>query len=284
MTFKKIHFVTDSTCDIPSELLEKHPIFVVPCFINYDDRSYADDGVELVREQFYSDLPDQHPSPTTSAPSPALAEKVIRQAAENADHVMILTAPAKLSGIYNAMRLGSEKLPSEQVTLIDSQTTTMGLGWQVVIGAEVAEETGDLQQVAHAIEQVRRHQRVYASLATLEYLRRSGRVGWAAASIGSLLQIKPIIEVEDSEVTALTRVRTFKRAKTELLRLAQEQTPLDRLAVLHTNNEADARTFLERLGSTAPPDTILINITPTIGTHIGPGSIGISTVSQAWRN
>lgn len=283
MTSKKIRFVTDSTCDIPPHLLERYQIGVVPCFVNFGGKSYVDDGKELTREDFYEQMPKLRPMATTSAPPPGLAERIIVETFEGADHLVILTVPAKLSGVYNALRLGASSLPQECVTLIDSGTVSMALGWQVLAGAEVAEETGDLDAVLKAIQSVRENQRLYAALATLEYLRHSGRVSWAQAGIGALLQIKPIIEVREGEVPNVARVRTFSKALDELMKLVRAQGPLDRLAILHTNNLEGAEEIRNRLGDDAPPDTIITSATPVIGTHTGPGTIGLASVSKSWR-
>ncbi|MCA9906853.1 MAG: DegV family EDD domain-containing protein, partial [Anaerolineae bacterium] len=148
---------------------------------------------------------------------------------------------------------------------------------------ETAEATGDVAQVLDAIKRVRANQRLFAALDTLEYLKHSGRVGWASASIGALLQIKPILDVQDGEVKPYARVRTFKRAFEALVELAHQQAPLDRLGILHTDNEKGAQDLREALKDIAPEHTLILNITPTIGTHIGPGGLGIATVSQSWK-
>jgi len=284
MTFKKIRIVTDSTCDIPTDLLHKHHITSVPCYVNYGGSSYADDGVQLVREEYYKQLGSMRPFPTTAAMPPAQAETMIKAAAEDADHIIIITVPAKLSGVYNTMRLAAlSSLPADRYTLIDSGQVTMGLGWQVVIGSEVAEATGSVQAVIDAMQRVRENQKVYAALSTMDFLRAGGRVSWTAASIGALLQIKPIVEVLNGEVKSHARVRTFNRAVEELIEQAHKQVPLDRLAILHTNNHAGAESLLQHLADIAPAYTLIVNITPTIGTHIGPGGLGIATVSETWR-
>lgn len=281
MTFKNIRFVTDSTCDIPAELVARWNIGVVPCFVNYGDHSYADDGRELDRKTFYHQLPSIRPHPTTAAPPPALAEQVIQAAAKDADHLVVITAPAKLSAIYNTMRLGIESLGlQERATLIDSGMVTIGLGWQVLMGAQVAAETGDLQQVLDVIERIRPHVRVYAGLSTMEYLRRSGRVNWAKAGVGALLQIKPVIGVRDGEVPQVALVRTFARAVDKLVELARAEAPLSKLALLHTDNPAGAQDLKNRLADIAPEDTLIASVTPVIGVHIGPESLGIAFVSS----
>lgn len=283
MAFKKIRFVTDSTCDIPAELIRKWGITVVPTFVNVGEESYADDGVQLDREDYYNRLPTLTPFPTTAAPSPGLAQQKIQQAFADADHLMIVTAPAKLSAIYEAMRLGSASLPPDRVTLIDSSMVTMGLGYQVLIGAEVAAETGDVAQVEDAMSRVRAHCKVIAMVNSLDNLRRSGRINLAAAGIGSLLQIKPIVNVADGAVTVVSRVRTARRAREETLELLREQAPMDRLTLLHVNNLEGLAWMREQIADIAPSEILEVNITPTLGTHVGVGSLGFVTVRQNWR-
>lgn len=283
MTYKKIGFVTDSTSDIPSDLAKKWAIGIVSVYANYGGRSYADDGVELSREDFYNQIASMRPHPTTAAPSPAVAEKVIQDIAADADHVVILTAPANLSGIHNSLRLGAGDLLPERATLIDSGTVTMGLGWQVIAGAEAAAEGGDLEKVLDAIKRMREHQKLYAAPSSLEYLQRSGRVGWAAASIGALLQIKPVLQVKDGDVEAIQRVRTFRRAMQQLVTYAREEAPLDRLAILHTNNLEGVEELKQEIIDIVPENLLVINITPVIGAHFGPGGLGIVTVRKSWK-
>ena len=283
MTFKKIKIVTDSTCDLPLELVKKHDITVVPVFVNLGDQSYADDGVQLAREDFYHQLPTMNPLPTTSAPSPGLAAQMIEKAFEGADHLVIITLPTKLSATYEAMRLGTENLPADRVTLIDGGSVTMALGYQALLAAQTAAETGDLQQVLSTIERVRANSRLVALIATLDNLRRSGRVNFASAGLGALLQIKPLITVNDGEVEILSRVRTMNRAQETMLQMLREQAPLDHLALLHTNNLEGVEWMREQLGDILPPDVLVIQVTTAIGTHIGTNCLGFVTVSKNWR-
>lgn len=280
MTIKKIRFVTDSTCDLPADVVQKYGIGVIPTFVNYGDKSIADDGLELVREQFYHDLPHMNPFPTTSAMPPALAEQIIHQTFEDSDHLFLISVASNLSGVYNIMRLCATKLPPERYTLIDSRSVTLGLGFQVLAGAETAEKTGDVAQVKAAVEHVRERARVFAALETMEFLRRSGRVGWAAASIGALLQIKPMLEVYDGEVKSGSRVRTFGRAVEELIKIAHERAPLERFAVLYISDHAEAEKLRERLADIAPAGTLVVSVTPTIGVHVGTGGLGVVTVGK----
>ncbi|MFN8449248.1 MAG: DegV family protein [Anaerolineae bacterium] len=279
MAFQKIHFVTDSTCDLPADIVQKHQIGVIPTFINQGDRSLADNGKDFTRDEFYRQLPQFNPLPTTSAMPPAPAEEVIMRSFEGADHLFLISVASKLSGVYNIMRLCATKLPPNSFTLIDSRSVTLGLGFQVMAGAEAAAATGDIEQVKAAIERVRDRAHVYAALETMEFLRRSGRVGWAAAGIGALLQIKPLIEVYDGDVKSVSRVRTFGRAVEELIRIAHDHAPLERLAILYISDQGDAERLRDRLADIAPPDTLIYSVTPTIGVHVGTGGLGVVTVT-----
>lgn len=285
MTFKKIKFVTDSVSDITPDLIEKWDITVVPCFVNFGGESYADDGVQLVREEFYNKLGNMPDVPTTSAMSPEFAREFIDPAFEDADHLIIITAPAKLSGIHNALRLGSSHLPQDRVTLIDSLQVSLGMAWQVLIGAEVAAETGSVEKTIAAITATRQHQELYAAIDALDFLRRSGRVSWATANIGTLLQIKPIIRVE-GEVLPVARVRTFKKALDKLAELAHEQQPVDKLALAHINNPEGLEALKERLADMMPPeeDVMISTIAPAIGVHTGPGTVGFAVVRKGWKD
>lgn len=280
----KIKFVTDSVADIPIHLQEKWEIGVVPAFVNYGGQSFADDRVQLDREQYYNEILDMPELPTTAAPPPSIAQEIIEKSFEDADHLIAITTPIKLSGIYNAVRLGSQHLPADKVTLIDSGQLSMAMGWQVLIGAETAERTGDLNATLDAIQRVQRNQTLFAGLATMELLRRSGRVGWATANIGALLQIKPVVSVNAGEVSSVARVRTFKRAINSVVDFAREQAPFDRLAFLHTNNLEAVEIMREQLNEYLPDTEIITAIAnPALGTHIGPGAIGIAAVSQTWK-
>jgi DegV family protein with EDD domain len=284
MAFKNIRFVTDSTCDIPEHLIEKWKISIVPSYVNIGDQSYADDGVQLDRQDFYNRLPTMTPFPTTSAPSPGVAKQKIDAAFEEADHVIILTAPSKLSAIYEAMRIGSSHLPQDRVTLIDSGSVTMALGYQVLVGAEVAAATGDVEQTLAAINQVRLHCQMRALIMSLDNLRRSGRINLASAGIGALLQIKPILTVNSGEVVVLSRVRTEKRAREELVEMLRAQAPLDRLTLLHANNPEGLAWMRQQVADIAPSEVFEVNVNPALGTHIGPQCLAFVTVSQNWRS
>ena len=284
MTSSRISIAADSVCDLPYELAGKLGVNVIPTYVNIGESSVPDDGVSLDRQRFYRELPAMPALPTTAAPSPGDAEAFYRAILDDgAEHIISIHVPAKLSGTLNAMRLGAEAAGPGRVTLVDSLQLTFGIGFQAWAAAELAADGASLEAILEAIERVRRHTRVYAIIDTMEYLRRSGRVNALVASIGSLLKIKPIISVAEGEVSSIARLRTWSRAEQRLRQLALDQAPLDRLAILHIQNRAGADTFLAGIRDIAPSDTLVIETTPTLGTHVGPGSIGVATLNADWR-
>ena len=284
MTSSRIRIAADSVCDLPADLVDSLNVHIIPTYVNIGSESIPDDGTSLDRERFFRELPSMRTLPSTAAPSPGDAEAFYRAIlADGAEHIVSIHVPEKLSGTLNAMRLGAEAVGAARVTLVDSLQLTFGIGFQVWAAAELAATDASLEKILDAIERVRRHTRVYAIIDTMEYLRRSGRVNALVASIGGLLKIKPIVRVDDGEVASIARLRTWSRAEQRLRSLTRDQMPLERLAVLHIANSSGAEKFLEGIGDITPSDTLVIETTPTLGTHIGPGSIGVATLNVDWR-
>lgn len=285
MTTKKIKIITDSVADIPQNLLDKWNIDVVPCYVNYGGESYTDDGKDLDRTHFFEYMKANKEVPTTAAPSPGLAEEIVANAIEGYDHLISINVAESLSATFNNVLLACNTVDKERTTVIDSESVSMGIGWLALIAAEVAAETGDVDAVINAVNQVKKNHKLYAGIHNMEYLRRSGRVSAVVAGIGSLLQIKPIVQViEKGEVISAHRVRTFKKVRTKLRELLEEERgQLDRIAIIHVANEASAKQFIENNKELLPEDTIIAEVGPTLGTHIGPNSLGFISVNKAWR-
>lgn len=283
MTSKRIQITADSVCDLPKEVVSNLNIKIIPTYVNIGDKSIPDDGVALIREEFYEQLPSMPSQPTSAAPSPGDAEVFYRDSLKDADHLISIHIPAKLSGVYNTMRLGAQAVDDERISLVDSLQLSMGIGMQVWVAAELAQETDDVDAILAAIERVRQNSKLYAIIDTMEYMKRSGRVNTVVAGVGTFLKIKPIVTVWDGDVSTHVKVRTWSRAEAKLRELAQAEAPLDRLAILHIANREGAEKFLDSIRDIAPEKTIISEVTPTLGTHIGPGSLGITTLSKNWR-
>lgn len=286
MNSKRIKIITDSVADIPNDLLQKWNIDVIPCYVHYGGDSYLDDGQDLDRNAFFEYIKTHNEVPTTAAPSPGLAEEYVQRALEGHDHVISINISKTLSSTHNNVLLACNAVDAQRTTVLDSGSVSMGIGWMAIIAAEVAAETGDVDAVIQAVERLKQHHRLFAGIDNMEYLRRSGRVNAVTASIGTLLKIKPIVQViADGEVISAHRVRTFKRVQRKLRDLLDEEAQaLDRLAIVHVANEDLARQFIKDNQDVIPEHTVIADIGPTLGTHIGPDSLGFVSVNAAWRS
>jgi DegV family protein with EDD domain len=273
----KIGFVTDSTADVPADLAGQHGIEIVPALVNIGSKSYID-GLEISREKFYSRLPDLDSPPTTSSPSVgSFQERYERLLRAGADFVISIHPPNELSGIYNAARLAGEAF-GQRVKVLDSGQVSLGLGFQVIMAAEAAAHGAILTEVMALVDSIRQRVRLAALLDTIEYVRRSGRVSWAVAKIGGILRLLPLIELRFGIVHRLGQARTRLKGIERLVDTLNSWGPLERLAVLHTNAESAAQQLLEEVRSKVVVKPLLVNVTTTIGTHVGPNGLGFSAV------
>ncbi len=274
-----IRIVTDSTSDLLPEWVQQYNITVVPAFVQFGGDSFADDGVALPRSEFYRRLVDQGETVKTSAMPVGLCEDMMRQALAGADHVIAISLSSQLSGIYNVMKLAAENIGPEQFTVYDSRTLAMSLGWIVLAAAKAAYAGESLEQVKAVIEDMMSRTVLYAGFDTLEYVRRGGRVSALAATVGNLLQIKPLFQVKDGLVEIIGRVRTMSRMYSELEQYAQNVAPFERIAYIHTNAPDRAEALRDNLASLNPhQQTYLIEATTAIGAQVGPGAFGFAAV------
>jgi len=281
----KLGIVTDSTSDIPKYLIDQYELEVVPSILIIDGKEYAD-GIGLSREDFYKRLPSLRTQPTTAAPSigdfSAPYESLLTR---GCDHILSIHAAGPLTTIINSARQAAHDFP-EKITVIDSLSLSLGLGFQVIAAAEAATEATEmgLQAALDAVESTRKRLHVSAALDTMENLRRSGRVPGAVAALGSLLSIKPLIELTNGEVKTIGAVRTTKQANERMLKFLLEGGSLERLAILHTGAEPRAKEFLNTLmqqaSQSVPRDILMVNVTTVIGTHVGPNGLGFAAVRK----
>lgn len=277
----KIGIVTDSTCDIPPSLVEQHELEVVPCILVMDGREYVD-GKDITREEFYRRLPSLQTQPTTAAPSIGdFSARYDSLLSRGCDRVLSIHAAGALTSVISIAQQAASSFP-ERVTCVDSTSLSLGLGFQVLAAAEAAEL--GLDAALEAIKTTHRQLHVSAALDTMDYLRRSGRVPAAVAMLGSLLNIKPLIELTNGEVKAIGAVRTTRQANERMSSFLLQGGELERLAILHTGAEGRARDFLNALMQNAsqsvPRDILMVNVTTVIGTHVGPNGLGFAAVRR----
>lgn len=277
----KLGIVTDSTSDLPRAIIEQYELEVIPSLVVIDGQEYTD-GIEMTREEFYRRLPALHTPPTTAAPSIGeFAARYESLLSRGCEHVISIHAAHQLTTIINSARLAAKEFPN-RITCVDSTSLSLGIGFQVIAAAEAAEQ--GLQAALNAIESARQRLRVFAALDTMDNLRRSGRVPAAVTILGGMLHIKPLIELTNGEVKPVSALRTTKKANEQMLSLLLQEGELERLAILHTGAEARAKEFLNMVMEAAirsmPRDILMLNVTPTIGTHVGPNGLGFASVRK----
>ncbi|MBO0894314.1 MAG: DegV family protein [Acidimicrobiales bacterium] len=270
-----VALVTDSASDLPLKLAEERQIDVVPLTIRFGDHELVD-RVELSPTEFWARCASSAVLPETAAPAPGVFRAAFDQAAER-DHegVVCITLSSALSATYQSAAAAAAESPLP-VRVVDSRSITMGQGLITLAGAELAARGAPLDEVAGAVERLVGQTRVYGALATLENLRKGGRIGPAAAVFGSMLSIKPIIELRGGVVEGESRQRTRRKSLEYLAEKVRRHGELQRLAVVH-GNAPDLDDFLRLLGPIVGERPFLVcELGPVIGTHAGPGAIGVT--------
>lgn len=276
-----IQVITDSGADIPKQLASDLGIIVVPLRVAFGNESY-EDGIDLSEDQFYTRLTHEEILPTTSQPSVGRFAEVYSNVIDSKNQILSIHLSSKLSGTLNsATQAVTEGVPGKNINLIDSQQASMGLGFSVIFAAEAARDGASLGEAAAVARAVLDRTSVFILLDTLKYLEKGGRIGRANALVGSVLQIKPILTLEKGEIATKAKVRTFKKGIQRLRQLTEECEPIERLAVLYTTGKTEANnlaSFLmdKKVGRSKP---LVTRVSPAVGTHAGPGLLGVVCVS-----
>jgi DegV family protein with EDD domain len=277
--------ITDSTCDLPQSMIEQYGITVIPQVVVWGNELLRD-RVDLTPEAFYQRLEKDPIWPTTTLPSPADFEKVYRDAiAGGAREIVIMTVSSAMSGTFQlAEQIGSQM--DVPVHVVDSKGPTMSLGWQVLAAARIRELGGTASKMIEAASKVREKLVQIVCLDTLEYLHRGGRIGNATRFIGSLLDIKPLVQINHKTglVESSGQARTRKKSIDTLVsRFFEQITPgsLQRIAVLHGNALTEAQALADRIKEDFHPLELLVNITgPVLGIHTGPRALALCGYSE----
>lgn len=270
-----VRIVTDSSCDLEASTCEEHGIEVVPLSIRFGPDEY-EDRTELSVEGFYKLMSEREDLPETAAPAPGKFEAAFRRAAEaGADSVVCINLSSDLSATMSAAENAARAIADDlEVHVFDSKSITAGLGTQVLLAAEAAAEGNSAGDVLSLLEDLRERTRVIGSLDTLENLKKGGRIGNAQALLGSLLSIKPMVDVSTGVVEEAGRHRTRKKAFAALTQVVHDAAPVEHLAIMH-GLAPDVDLVTEHL-SDIPHRTG--HIGPVIGTHGGPRVVGLCWV------
>jgi DegV family protein with EDD domain len=277
----KVALITDSTAYIPDTLSAAYHITVTPQVLIWGDETFHD-GVDILPNEFYKRLDTAKIMPTTSQVPIVVMKAAFEKLLEEGYEVLGIFLSAKLSGTMDSAIQALEMLPKAagKIAIIDSNTTAMAMGFQVLSAARAAQSGSNLEECRKLAEEARKHTGVYFVVDTLEFLYRGGRIGGAQALLGSALNLKPLLELRDGRIEAVEKIRTKSKAINRMIdRIAEKVSGLTpiRLATLHANAEVEARAALESAQLRLQPiETIFASVSPAIGAHAGPGTIGLA--------
>jgi len=276
----KVALVTDSTAYIPGELLQQYNIAVVPQVVIWDNQT-LEDGVDIQPSEFYARLSSSKTMPTTSQVSVLSMHRAFSTLLEQGYEVLGMFLSTKLSGTMQSAYQGREELTSgkEKVEIFDTETTAMAMGFQVLAVAKIASDGASMADCLELTKRAKETTGVYLVVDTLEFLHRGGRIGGAQRFLGAALNLKPLLAVQDGKVEGVERIRTKAKAHDRLIEMVVEQcsgkSPV-RLATLHANSAEDAKAILAKAeGLLHPVQSVYSEVSPAVGTHTGPGTVGL---------
>jgi len=275
--------ITDSTAYIPADLVAKYKLLVAPQVVIWDGQEMRD-GIDILPAEFYARLKTSKTMPTTSqatiASFLALFEPLV---ARGVPILSILLSP-HLSGTIASAEQAKKEFPGARIEIVNSQAVAMALGYQVLAAARAAEAGATFDEVLAVAHRVKTQTGVVFLVDTLEFLHRGGRIGGAARFMGSALNLKPLLELRDGRVEALEKVRTRAKARERLLEVVEERVRGKknlRLAALHASAEEDAQSLLvEAAQRMQPIEQYLTAVSPAVGTHTGPGTLGLAYCTE----
>ena len=276
-----VRIVTDSSADLAADVVERLGIEVVPLSIRFGDEEYTD-GVDLSVSQFYDKLASSADLPETAAPSPGAFEAAFqRQADAGADAVVCINLSSGLSATLQSAQNAASAMDGLDVRVVDSRSITSGLGTQVRLAAEAAADGAGADQVVGMVDDLVGRTHVFGALDTLDNLKKGGRIGGAQALLGSLLSVKPLLDLSSGEVAEAGRARTRRRALEWLRDKVFAQPAVEHLCIAH-GMAPDLDNMLDLLAPRYPADQVTVTtIGPVIGTHGGPRVMGLTWVDPA---
>jgi len=279
MPERTIAIVTDSTADLPADLRGRWGIAVVPVGLRFGDELFAD-GVDIDADAFLARMAAGGPPPRTVAPSSRQFAEVFRELGERALGIVAVVGSGKLGSTLGSAQAARDEVAGVvPVEVVDSRSATMGLGWQAVRAAELADSGLSLSAIAQTLRSETARYEVIFFVDTLEHLRRGGRIGRAAALIGQALDLKPLLRIDEGQVVPLDRARTHGRAVDALVDEVAAMGAVERVAALYATSEREGRALADRLVAEtglAAGQVLVARIGPGVATHIGPGGLGVA--------
>jgi DegV family protein with EDD domain len=275
----KVAVVTDSTAYIPKELIDQHHISIGPQILIWGQETF-EDGVDIRPVEFYTRLQKATVMPSSSQVSIVKFKEIFSRLLDQGHEILAILISSKLSGTIDSAVHAKAMLPDAPIEIVDSFSTGMAMGFHVLAAARAAEAGASLAECKALAEKAREHTGILLTVDTLEFLHRGGRIGGASRFLGTALNIKPILELVDGRLEPLERVRTRGKAVARLVELLEERVggrqPV-RLAVIHANATVDAQALLTLANVKMKAiEALVTDVSPVIGTHVGPGTIAIT--------
>ena len=276
----KIAIVTDSTSDIPKNMVNENQITSVPLSVIFEEETFLDDGKQITTEEFYKRLRSAEKLPTTTQPTPKDFVDVYNKLLEDHDRILSIHISKKMSGTINSAEMAKQQMPDAPIEILDSEYVHMPLGFLVLEAAKIAKVGGPYDEILSTIDGLKNKMNELFVPSTLEYLKKGGRIGKAKGLIASLLEIKPILTLHDGEVSQFKTARRWNQAKTEIINsmetLISDPSKLI-VSVGDSDTEEDGAEMYDRIKEKFNPKEIFrVNIGTVVGTHLGPGGIAIS--------
>jgi len=278
---KKVKVLTDSTAYLPQNFIDQYQITVIPLVLIWEEEMYRD-GVDITPEEFYTRLATSESLPSTSQPPVMSFYQAFEKMVDQGHNVIAILISSQISGTVDTAMQAKQKLSKGKIEIIDSESSGMAMGLQILEVARAASQGASLAECTSIAAKAKKHSDVIFAVDTLEFLHRGGRIGGAKRFLGSMLNIKPILEMKDGRIEAVEQVRTQQRATSRLIQLMKhrvnEEKPL-RIAVMHSKAPKRARMLLDRVEREFQTEqSILAELSPVIGTHVGPGTLALAWI------
>jgi DegV family protein with EDD domain len=279
MTPQKVAVVTDSSANIPQQIVDALGIHVMPLWLIWDEQKYLD-GIDMTPQEFCQRLRGSKTLPTSSQPTALEFQNFFNQVAAECDAIVAILASSRISGTVASAEAAKAEMPGLPIEVVDSKFSSMGLGLISMVAARAAAEGSSIDEVAQVALEVRDRVRLLFVVDTLEYLHRGGRIGGAKRLLGTALRIKPILHFHEGQIEPLAQARTKKKALAELMNIIENWLPGDRMeeaAVVNVDCSEDGLQLLEQIKDRFQPDQIhLGDVSPVVSTHVGPGALGVA--------
>ena len=278
MSKTKVAIITDSTANLPPEIIEEHQIYVIPQILNWEGRSLLDQ-IDITTAQFYERLPLSKDLPKTSQPAPGQFTEHFMKVAEGADSIVAIFVSELLSGTIQSAHLGAEAMGDYPIEIVDSRSASLGLGLLAVAAARYAAAGHDYREVAEYVRGLVPRMHVLFVVDTLEYLHKGGRIGGAKRLVGSMLSIKPVLHLENGQIEPLASIRTKKKAVQHMMDIVLKTMKGKKhihAGVVHASAIGEAQAIADHIRAEVNVEEIIVTeLTPVIGANVGPGVVGM---------